>query len=306
MRKVIGIGETILDIIFKDDQPHRAIPGGTVFNGFVSLARMGVPLCFISELGNDPIGDIIRRFMQENGLSTEFIDTYPDGKSPLALAFLDEEQNASYMVYKDYPAQRLDVGYPTIHENDIFIVGSYYALNPAVREKVAEFLQYARERKAIIYYDPNFRKPHAHEALRVRPTLIENLEFADIVRGSDEDFFWLYGEKDIEKIYEQHIRFYCERLICTHGSQGVTIFSKNSRQHFPAPCITPVSTVGAGDNFNAGFIYGLLKYNVTRDNLDHLDKETEANVMRCAIDFATEACKSYDNYISREFAESYR
>ncbi|MDH6343228.1 fructokinase [Parabacteroides sp. PFB2-12] len=306
MRKVIGIGETILDIIFKDDQPHRAIPGGTVFNGFVSLARMGVPLCFISELGNDPIGDIIRRFMQENGLSTDYIDAYPDGKSPLALAFLDEEQNASYMVYKDYPAQRLDVGFPTIQENDIFIVGSYYALNPAVRERVAEFLQYARDRKAIIYYDPNFRKPHAHEALRLRPALIENLEYADIVRGSDEDFFWLYGEKDMEKIYEQHIRFYCERLICTHGSKGVTIFSKNNREHFPTPCITPVSTVGAGDNFNAGFIYGLLKYHVTHDNLNTLDKTTEANVMRCAIDFAAEACKSYDNYISQEFAESYR
>ena len=33
MRKVIGIGETILDIIFKNDQPHTAVPGGSVFNG---------------------------------------------------------------------------------------------------------------------------------------------------------------------------------------------------------------------------------------------------------------------------------
>lgn len=37
MRKVIGIGETILDIIFKNDQPHTAVPGGSVFNGLVSL-----------------------------------------------------------------------------------------------------------------------------------------------------------------------------------------------------------------------------------------------------------------------------
>lgn len=37
MRKVIGIGETILDIIFRNDQPSAAVPGGSVFNGIVSL-----------------------------------------------------------------------------------------------------------------------------------------------------------------------------------------------------------------------------------------------------------------------------
>ena len=35
MRKVIGIGETILDIIFRGDQPSAAVPGGSVFNGIV-------------------------------------------------------------------------------------------------------------------------------------------------------------------------------------------------------------------------------------------------------------------------------
>ena len=39
MRKVIGIGETILDIIFRNGQPTAAVPGGSVFNGIVSLAR---------------------------------------------------------------------------------------------------------------------------------------------------------------------------------------------------------------------------------------------------------------------------
>ena len=47
MRKVIGIGETILDIIFRNGQPTAAVPGGSVFNGVVSLARAGVPVSFI-------------------------------------------------------------------------------------------------------------------------------------------------------------------------------------------------------------------------------------------------------------------
>ena len=41
-RKVIGIGETILDVLFKGNQPTAAVPGGSVFNGIISLGRMGV------------------------------------------------------------------------------------------------------------------------------------------------------------------------------------------------------------------------------------------------------------------------
>lgn len=56
MRRVIGIGETILDILFKNDQPTVAVPGGSVFNGLVSLGRTGANVTFISEVGGDHVG----------------------------------------------------------------------------------------------------------------------------------------------------------------------------------------------------------------------------------------------------------
>ncbi|OAV71012.1 putative sugar kinase ydjH [Bacteroidales bacterium Barb4] len=305
MRKVIGVGETILDIIFKGNQPQKAVPGGTVFNGLVSLSRMGVPVSFISELGNDRVGELILAFMEENGLSAEYVDTFPDGKSPLALAFLDDEQNAGYLIYKDYPAQRLDVLLPRIEEDDIFILGSYYALNPALRGRMVEFLEYAKERKAIIYYDPNFRKPHAHEARRLRPAVIENLEYADIVRCSSEDVFHLYGKANVRQIYEEEVRFYCRHFIATQGADEVVLFSGKLEECFDVPPVQTVSTVAAGDNFNAGLIYGLLKYGIRRDNLPTLGREGWEKVVRCGIDFAADVCRSYDNYVSKEFAEAY-
>ena len=47
MRKVIGIGETILDILFRDGQPQAAVPGGSVYNAMISLGRMGQNVTFI-------------------------------------------------------------------------------------------------------------------------------------------------------------------------------------------------------------------------------------------------------------------
>lgn len=102
MRKVIGIGETILDIIFRNGQPTAAVPGGSVFNGIVSLGRAGVPICFISETGNDHVGEIILRFMRENNIPTDHVNVFPDGKSPVSLAFLNEHSDAEYIFYKDY------------------------------------------------------------------------------------------------------------------------------------------------------------------------------------------------------------
>lgn len=305
MRKVIGIGETILDIIFEGNQPSIAVPGGSVFNGIVSLGRMGVNVSFISETGNDRVGNIILDFMRENNIPTDHVNVFPDGKSPVSLAFLNEKSDAEYLFYKDYPKQRLDVLFPKLEEDDIVIFGSYYALNPVLREKITELLEQAREKKAIVYYDPNFRSSHKNEAMRLAPTIIENLEFADIVRGSSEDFFYMYGLQDVDKIYKDKIKFYCERFICTSGSKDIELRTEQITKVYPVDTIKLVSTIGAGDNFNAGFIYGLLKYDIRHRDLKQLDEAQWDKIIQCAKDFSAEVCQTFNNYISNTFAEKY-
>lgn len=305
MRKVIGIGETILDIIFQNDQPSAAVPGGAVFNGIVSLARAGINVCFISETGNDRVGNTILTFMRENGIATDHVNVFPDGKSPVSLAFLNDRNDAEYIFYKDYPKQRLDVLFPKINEDDIVIIGSYYALTPVLRDKIVELLEQAREKKAIVYYDPNFRSSHKDEAMKLAPTIIENLEYADIVRGSVDDFFYMYGMHDVEKIYKDKIKFYCPNFLCTAGAEKVSLRTRNISKEYTIEPIETVSTVGAGDNFNAGLIFGLLKYDVRYRDLNNLDEKTWNKIVDCGKEFAAETCRSYHNSISKEFADRY-
>ena len=65
MRKIIGIGETIMDIIFKNGQPTAAVPGGSVFNGLISLGRLGQNVTMITETGNDKVGTTLKRLEKE-------------------------------------------------------------------------------------------------------------------------------------------------------------------------------------------------------------------------------------------------
>ena len=91
MRRVIGIGETILDILFKNNQPTVAVPGGSVFNGLVSLGRAGANVTFISEVGGDHVGDIILNFMKENGINTDSVMVYPDKKIGIVCVPINEK-----------------------------------------------------------------------------------------------------------------------------------------------------------------------------------------------------------------------
>lgn len=305
MPRIIGIGETIFDILFRNDQPYKGIPGGSAFNSVVSLGRLGLQPVFISEVGRDHVGDLILKFMEENGVATNHMYRYYDGKSPVSLAFLNERKEASYDFYMSYPEDRLDIVWPRIDADDILLFGAFYSLKPELRPVLTELLQYATERKAIIYYDPNLRPNHAAQAVRMMPSIIENLEFAGIVRGSREDFYNIYKENDIDKIYRNHIRFYCPVFICTDGENGVYLRTPLVSKHYPAEAVEAVSLIGAGDSFNAGIIYAMIKFNITLEEINSLPEERWDRIIRIAQKFAQEVCQRDENYISRDFAEQF-
>lgn len=306
MRKVIGIGETIMDIIFKNGKPTAAVPGGSVFNGIISLGRLGINVSLISETGNDRVGDQIIEFLEDNGVEHSGVIQYHNGRSAISLAWLNDKNDAEYMFYKDYPSARLDVNWPEINPDDVVMMGSYFVLNPVLREKVKDFLNYARSKGALIYYDLNFRSSHKHEAIKIYADMLENLEYADIVRGSVEDLENLFGSSDPMKIYKREIEFYCKNFICTDASGDIILQTPSVKNNFKVEEIETVSTIGAGDNFNAGVIYGIIKYGVMRDELAMLNESKWNNIIRCGIDLASDVCKSFNNSISKEFAQNYK
>ena len=305
MRKVIGIGETVLDIIFRDSQPIGAVPGGSVFNGVISLGRSGVPAAFISETGNDRVGYYIKEFAEKNGVNADGITIYPNSKSPISLAFLNENNDAEYLFYKDHPNDKLDYVYPNIQPGDIVLFGSYYALNPVIRPQVSAFLEHAKKHGAILYYDVNFRPAHQHEVVRLTPNFLENLELADIVRGSKEDFEVLFKKTDSDVIFRSDISFYTKKFIYTQGSQPIILHAEGGfRKEYPINAINTVSTIGAGDNFNAGIAFGIIRYGIMLGDIEAgLSEEQWDQIIRCGQAFSTECCKSIDNCISWAFGK---
>jgi fructokinase len=263
---------------------------------------MGLPVSFISEYGQDDVGDLIDGFLKDNGVDTSSVHRFHDGSTSLALAFLDEKNDAHYTFYKDFPEKRLDIDFPVIEKDDIVQCGSFYAIWPEIREKFTKFIRTAKDKGALVLYDPNFRKTHVSELAILKPLIIENMKMTSLLRGSDEDFQNIFGAVNIDEAWEV-VKEYCKCLIYTANVEGVYVRTPSFSGKFPIKKIKPVSTIGAGDNFNAGMSTSIFQNSIKNGQLEQLTEKEWTKIISTAVDFATHVCLSYENYISKEFAK---
>ncbi|MDF1574298.1 MAG: carbohydrate kinase [Bacteroidales bacterium] len=305
MQKIYAVGETLLDIIFKGVEPQTAKPGGSAFNTSVTLGRLGAPIHFISETGKDKVGDIILQFMEENGVASTYISRYSPGQTAVALAFLNDHKDAEYEFYKDYPSQRLSVEFPEFQKDDLLMFGSFYSLNPGIRHRVMDLLEKAKRAGVTILYDPNFRSSHAAERDKLIPLVRENLGYSTLVRASDEDLVNLFDTKNPDAAWKV-LGAHTSVLVYTANAGGVHLRTPSLSFHMEVERIEPLSTIGAGDTFNAGLLYGLWKRGYRREMIQSLNQGQWEELIATAIQFSREVCLSYENYLPRAFVNHYK
>ena len=297
MSCIYTFGEALLDITFRDGQPVSAWPGGAMLNTSVSLGRLGAPVSLITEYGRDRVGMLIDDFLRSNGIDTRHTARFEGHRTTLALAFLNEQNEASYTFYKDYPEKRLETTLPDPAPGDLFLFGSFFALDPGIRPVLTRLLEKARKNGTFIYYDPNFRSSHLEDLPALKKSILENMACATLVRGSDEDFRNIFGAKNADEAYE-HISGHCPYLIYTASSRAVYLRTPSLALELPVPPLKKVvSTVGAGDTFNAGVAFELYKKRIRPEELEKTGKEEWTRILGTGIRLAGEVCGRYENYV---------
>jgi fructokinase len=295
--RIFTIGETTFDILFRDGQPVGAFSGGSAYNSAVSLGRCGLPVWLISTFGNDHTGDLSMAFLMKNGVNCNLIKRFT-GQSRIALAFLDSGNNADYSFYQ--ASKDIFPDYPVPMKDDIILLGSSFALKDTGREQLIRFLQKAKKGGCIIIYDPNTRQPLAGKP-EIRNKIMENIALATIIKGSDHDFMNIFGLDDGKSVYSLISEFTDPHLIYTKGADGAELFNSDFKMSVKADKTKVVSTIGAGDNFSAGIIWGLFIYMNENHQFGELVQSDWGVIMKSGSLFASAVCGSYENYIPEEF-----
>ncbi len=297
-RKIIGVGETILDILFRDGQPVAAVPGGSSFNSIISVGRAGVPCTFVGYTGADIVGRQTADFLRRNGVGTEHFQLREGEKSAVSLAFLGANGDASYSFYKEPPHMAPAWSLPQLSQGDVMLYGSYYAACAGMRPLITELQERAAVAGAIVYYDLNFRPNHRDELDKLSSAIQENLRRSTIMRGSTDDIEVVFASRDARDIYKRYIGPSCPYFLCTSGAGLISVCTPSGSFDIEAPRVEKiVSTVGAGDSFNAGFACALIWEGIRRDDLPALPRDVWQRLVGTACRFAAETCCSQENYI---------
>ncbi len=295
---IYTLGEILLDVIIQPDGTSAAVPGGSMLNASVTMVRKGADVALISELGKDLTGDFILRFLKTNGINTHFIHRYGRNQTSLALAFLDEQAKPNYSFYKTYPENRI-LNLPGRFTNsDILAMASFYSIDPAIRSQVRKLIQTAKQYQTTLFYDPNIRHKRHLKNIEITQAVEENLAFADIIKGSDEDFTNIFGKDTPEDWYRKIRQINPEApVIITLGENGSMAFVNGKTIKQKAVKTKVVSTVGAGDAFDAGIISSLSKLNKPLSQIRHDEWKT---ILESASQLASVVCGSTKNYIPAE------
>ncbi|MGD9494064.1 MAG: PfkB family carbohydrate kinase [Bacteroidales bacterium] len=301
-KRFICIGETVYDILFKEDKPVEGTPGGAMLNTSVSLGRLGENVVLVGDYAKDAIGRLIEKFLVRNQVSLDYIKSYNNGLSRIAIAVLNDNNDAEYSFYKIRKEGQAELIYPEPDKNDLVMFGSFYGIKEEIREGLTAFLHVCRNVGSIVLYDPNFRKNHMKIKDQVMPMISENMRLAHITKGSDEDFNNILGTSDPKIIYDFVQTQGGHVLIMTANKHGVTLCTPQIQKHYPVKDIPVISTIGAGDTFNAGLLYALSHTHISPADLETLPEKNWDKIIRTAIQFAEHVCMSYENYLSWDFA----
>ncbi len=296
--RIFTIGETTYDIQFRNGSPAGGCGGGSAFNSAVSLGRCGLPVSLVSTYARDHLGDLANELLLSNQVDCSWIKRY-EGRSRVALAFFDTNQNSEYSFY---PASEEAIpDYPDPQENDIVLLGSSFSLRDKGRDELLQYLQKCRQKGCIIIYDPNARRHLAHDPLMMKK-IMENISLATIVKGSDEDFHFIFKTKQSTTAFELIQKAGPHYLIYTKGPDGVELFTSGFHLELDALKIKVVSTIGAGDNFSAGVIFGIYNKLLDQTAFRDFSRMDWQYILSMGNYFSAQVCESSENYISKESA----
>lgn len=283
MKKLLAIGEALIDMIPSNTgrimNVNNFTPkvGGAPLNVCGAYTKLGGSSNIITMLGNDPFGDKIVTELNEYGINVDYIKRTDKVNTSLAFVALDENGNREFSFYRNLGADML------MSENDIdnSWFSDAYALhfcsvslgNFPMRKAHDKAIRYAKESGSIISFDPNVRLPLFSDHEYLKNVIHEYIQYADILKISDEEVEFIFGNNDIEENLEYLFNKGVKLVVYTSGKNGAKAYTTNSVAQSDGIEVKAIDTTGAGDGFIGCLLYQLAKDNVSLKQLNSLTKD---------------------------------
>ncbi|WP_457031035.1 carbohydrate kinase family protein [Kitasatospora sp. P5_F3] len=241
------IGECVADVVRAPGRPDRAHPGGSPANVAYGLARLGHRTTLLTQLGQDPMGDLIRAHLGSAGVSVLTDDQEPP--TPTAIVTIDERGSAAYEFAVEWSLQQTAV--PSARYVHLGSLAS--VLEPGA-DTARRLLRELRRSGATVSYDPNIRPALFGERAGGIAAVEECVALSHVVKASDEDLAWLYPGVPVRESAARWLTLGPHVVVVTCGGEGAFALTPEGEFRTEAAPAEVVDTVGAGDSFMSALL----------------------------------------------------
>jgi fructokinase len=260
--RILCFGEVLWDLL-----PSGPKVGGAPMNVALHLSKFGFDVLFSSKIGKDKLGDDLRYYINEHGLSTSLLQVDPELPTSTVKVFLGKDNQVSFEIVDQVAWDHIELTTNLSNaaiESNIIIYGTLASRHRYTYETLLCLL----ENQSIKLIDVNLRPPFTN-----REVVELLLQRADIAKLNNDELLFIagwynkiYNEKDLIQWFAE--KYKCSMVCVTKGSKGALIYDRNRILEHPGYQVQVVDTVGAGDAFLAGLVSRYLSGDSLEKSLD--------------------------------------
>ncbi len=260
----MGITKGIMQLVERDRSEalfgamtdRQQIPGGSVGNTVAGAGNLGLKTAFVGRVSDDDLGLFYRDALTDAG--TDFPNPPVKGAdlpTSRSMIFVSPDGERSMNTYLGISSEvgPDDVSKDVMENAEILFLEGYLYDKPKGKEAfntAADLCTAAKGMAGIGLSDPFCVDRHREDF----KTLIA--DHLDYVIGNEHELKSLWETEDLEEALEKTAAI-CDTLVCTRSGDPVILIQEDTRVEVPVKTIVPVDATGAGDQFAAGFLYGM-------------------------------------------------
>ena len=261
---IVCFGELLIDMISTANGNLIASRGflkkfgGAPANTAADLAKLGVPVSFIGKVGDDPFGHFLKITLDENGVDTDSLILSKTEKTTLAFVSLTDSGERDFTFYRGAHEAISPSEVDLPKDTFLFHFGSLTQTNETANTATHKLLDQARAMGAIISYDPNIRESLWGDLNRAKEIILATAKKVDILKLNEDEARLLSGKNDMSEAGKALFTDNLEAIFITLGKDGCYYKTKELEGSVPVSItVKVVDTTGAGDAFNAGYIFAI-------------------------------------------------
>jgi sugar/nucleoside kinase (ribokinase family) len=262
---VLVVGELNVDLILTGDvtpgfgQAEKLVDDATITLGSSSAifasgaARLGLKVAFIGKVGDDDFGRVVLRSLEERGIDTSGVVIDPEIKTGLSVILSRPDDRAILTHLGSIAALHFDeIDQSLLVRARHLHLGSFFLLD-SLRPDVAKLFSKAHQHGLTTSLDTNYDPAEQWDS-----GLARVLTHTDVFMPNETELHAISGETNLETALAQMVKKGPPTLAVKLGPKGGIARRGDDVVRASSIPIDVVDTTGAGDSFDAGFIYGYL------------------------------------------------